>query len=251
MASQIQNLLDNVIGDGARSAKFELSIQLPFTDYFPENLDIQTMVKSSSYPGKSIDTIDVKYKGRSIPVKGQVKYNQTWDCTFYLTEDHKLKNAFEVWIEAMNNENYISFDSDVNYKKQQQKVLKKYTSEILISQLNFELDENRIDYFLQNAFPISVSQVETSYDAVGQISEFTVTFSYSHYISIPYKETKSAVQAMLDEGKKELQNAVDNVKKEIVSSISDTSGKIGNYFSNTSSTDEIYKQERGMMDGEL
>jgi hypothetical protein len=182
MASLIQNLVQHALGDGARAAKFECEIHFPDIAFFPDNEALSTLVKTATFPGMTHETVDIKYKGRSIPVKGQVKYTQTWDCTFYLTEDHALKNAFEVWLYALDQRHY--YNEEIPPIE-----MEKYTSDVVISQLNFDMDSQTSIYFIYNVFPTVISHVETNYESVGQQQEFTVTFSYSHYmIEIPEKE---------------------------------------------------------------
>ena len=61
MSSAIQNLLDNVVQDGARSTKFECHINFKSPILYSD--DIYALVKTSQYPGKTHDVIDFKFKG--------------------------------------------------------------------------------------------------------------------------------------------------------------------------------------------
>lgn len=185
MATYIQNLLNNALGDGARATKFDCDIVFTNSKLFDGSADhVRTLVKATSFPGKSHDIIDFKYKGRSIPMKGQVKYNQTWTCTFYLTEDHKLKNSFETWIEALDQQHNYHRRPDMIpnlIDTQKTHFSAGYNRTIHIFQRNFDNTQITAQYWLVNAFPIEVSAVEYSAESLGQIQEFTVTFAYSHY----------------------------------------------------------------------
>lgn len=194
MPAHIQNLIDSVLGDGARAAKFEVDLIFTNSTLFPDPAHFKVLVKSTSFPGKSHERIDFKYKGRSIPIKGQTKYSQTWECTFYLTHDHGLKNAFEVWIEALDQKHNYHFDvtSIPNLEPTQMiHADSKYTSTAFLYQRNFEDDQNTATYMLENVFPTEVSNVQYSSDSVGQIQEFTVTFAYSHYSLFVHKSSTS------------------------------------------------------------
>jgi len=184
MSSKIQNILDGVLGDVARSTKFE--VLFTFTDS-TSNIradEIIMMGKTASFPGKTHTTIDLKYKGRSIPIKGQTKYTQTWDCTFYLTEDHGLKKAFENWIEALDqHHNYNDAVNEAVRRTQKNHNKNAYTTQLKINQRNFSDERDTIEYTLLNAYPTEVSQVQTNYESRGELLEFTVTFSYSHFTS--------------------------------------------------------------------
>ena len=184
MATYIQNLLDSALGDGARATKFDCDIHFTNRELFPDTEQMRTLVKATQFPGKNHDIIDLKYKGRSIPVKGQVKYNQTWTCTFYLTEDHKLKNAFEVWLEGLDQKhNYIGDATNTSGLRQTQVLHSgSYVSDIMLFQRNFDNSQITAQYTLKNCFPTEISNIEYSAESVGTIQEFTVTFAYSHYV---------------------------------------------------------------------
>ncbi len=180
MSSAIQNLLQKTLGDIARPTKFEAFFRLTDEESTVNPADITVQVKTASFPAKSHTPIDFKFKGRSIPIKGQTKYTQTWECTFHLTENHKLKNAFELWIEALDQKH--NYPTDLNGLEMLQITHEEgYVSSIDIYQKNFDDDYSTAKYSLYNVFPIEVSPIQTNYESVGQTQEFTVTFSYSHF----------------------------------------------------------------------
>ena len=184
MSDFIQNVLERTVGDGARSTKFEALFT--FTDINNQLTKEEqlAMCKTASFPSKSHTTIDLKYKGRSIPIKGQTKYTQEWECTFYLTEDHKLKKAFENWIEALDQKhNYLDVTESTVLPGLQKQHLRGYATDISVIQRNFTDERNTAQYTLHNAFPITISEVATSYESRGEILEFSVTFAYSHFTS--------------------------------------------------------------------
>ena len=182
MSSVIQNLLDNILKDGARSAKFECIINFNGTRLFTSDKNIYAYVKTSQYPGKHHDTIDLKFKGRTIPLKGQTKYDNSWTCTFYLTEDHALKKAFEDWIESLDQvHNIKSLSQEVKTAQAANKW--GYTTNFKIYQLDFHGSKNTIEYTLYHCFPKSVSSIDVDYSDVGKINEFTVEFTYAYYDS--------------------------------------------------------------------
>lgn len=180
MSSVVQNMLENVIGDGARATKFDCMINFNGTGLFAAENDIYALVKTSQFPGKSHEVIDLKFKGRTIPIKGQTKYDNTWTCTFYMTEDHALKVAFENWIESLDQVHNIKrVDSDV-YNAQQANN-SGYAGMMHIAQADFHGSEQCVLYTLNHCFPKSVSAVDVDYSDVGKITEFTVEFSYAYY----------------------------------------------------------------------
>jgi hypothetical protein len=206
MSSIIQNKMEKLLGDGARATKFD--VLFSFTDG-SNAAEVGTLAKATNFPGKKHDIIDLKFKGRSIPIKGQTKYDQTWECTFYLTQDHSLKQAFENWIEALDQKhNYLSDISGV--KRLQALHNEAYTTTMKLVQKDFEGSTDTAVYTMLNVFPVGVGEISYSSESVGQIQEFTVTFAYSHFTL----ETKKAAAG----------NFIDNIidkANEFVSSVVD------------------------------
>lgn len=183
MSSVVQNILNNVIGDGARSTKFDCMINFNGTGLFAAENDIYAHVKTSQFPGKTHDVIDLKFKGRTIPVKGQTKYDNTWSCTFYMTEDHALKVAFENWIESLDQVHNIKY-VDGKVKGAQGVNNSGYAGTLHIAQMDFHGSEQCVVYTLNHCFPKSVTAVDVDYSDVGVITEFTVEFSYAYYDTV-------------------------------------------------------------------
>jgi len=153
MSSGVQNLLDSVLNDGARPSKFEVYFSFKDPNTGISSTDIVFLGKTTSFPSKSHSPVDFKYKGRKIPIKGQVKYNQVWDCTFYLTEDHKLKYVFDNWMESLDNIHYGS----INSKGLRDAIVANhagYTTDITIIQKDFDGVNNMAQYVIHNAFRI-------------------------------------------------------------------------------------------------
>jgi len=180
MSSGVQNLLDSTIGDGARPSKFEVYFTFRDPNTGISENDIVFLGKTSAFPGKQHTPIDFKYKGRKIPIKGQVKYSHVWDCSFYLTADHKLKYVFDNWIESLD---------DIHYSTSTSKGLSdaivahrnNYVTDITIMQIDFDGTKGLAKYVIHNAFPTVISTSAVSYESTGSILDFTVSFSFSHY----------------------------------------------------------------------
>lgn len=192
MSNVIQSLIHDVLGDGARSTKFDCLIGLD--TFGPGSKIISALAKSASFPGKSHEIIDLKYKGRTIPIRGQTKYENTWSCTFYLDEMHTLKKAFEDAIEALDEVHNFGEISNKIYQAQNNNNTR-YTNTLTVVQLDFDGTQQTVIYNLYNVFPKSVSQVQVDYSEVGKVQEFTVEFSYSHFDS---ENIKSADGSFVD-----------------------------------------------------
>lgn len=183
MSTNIQDLIQTALGDGARSTKFDALFNFTNADLFPDQKTTAVLVKSTNFPSKSHQVIDFRYKGRNIPIKGQIKYANTWECTFYLDENHKIKNAFEAWIEAMDETvSYPLNDSDiVRSTKEKHRSLGTYTTDISIFQQDFSDTKQTVKYVLHNCFPTEVSSIQLSAEGPGNLLEFSVTFAFSYF----------------------------------------------------------------------
>lgn len=181
MSNVYQTKFNKFLRDGARPAKFALfGISSPFGgNAHIDNDLIVGLLKTSQFPGMSNEIIDLKFKGRSIPIKGQTKFDNTWNCSFYLEETHSLRFLFMDWITAMDQiHNFGKVSSEVMTYQQSSK----YTSEIILSQVNFDDDtQQTADYKLYNVFPKNITTIELDYGELGRVLEYTVEFSYSHF----------------------------------------------------------------------
>lgn len=171
MSSIIQNSLNAALGDGARSTKFECMVNFPRAVSTEE--EVVMLGKSASFPGLTARPIELKYRGHTIPIKGQVNYGNTLSVTFLLTENHKLKLDLYNWMHMMDPNNII--DAGYNLKPKQ------YRQLIQVAQLNFNNDTITMIYNIENAFPQSISTTEVDYADVGRITEMTVEFAFSHF----------------------------------------------------------------------
>lgn len=195
MSNQLQNMINHVLGDGARSAKFRCFISAPIGSSSEKNRELDTLCKAASFPGKVTETIEYKYKGKTILIPGQEKYNQTIELTFYLEENHTNRIYFDDWMSAFHFDNYngVSNSGSVNIKNTVIDTLamsvgitagskpNKPLGVIGITQLNYDMDTELKQYFLYNAFPIEISSIPLSADGINNVLEYTVTFAYSHY----------------------------------------------------------------------
>jgi hypothetical protein len=236
MSNIVQNLINNTLGDGARAAKHRVLVELPKVfDIAGEYVD--TVCKTVSMPGKSIDVISVKHKGRDIPVPGQEKFAQSLELTFYLEEDHKLRVIFDRWIQGLN------YDSYSNETSEEVKGIKKtsgFTTNIVLHQLNFEGAANTAVYTFHNIFPKEIGSATFDSTAIDTILEYTVTFSYSHYDVIsPEQELSSADLA--DKIMGTIQSGVNKLVQGVTGAISDALNLDGLAASANEGMDEMGK----------
>ena len=234
MANVVQTMTNDALGDGARSTKFDCVIGLD--TFLPGSRMLSAVVKTASFPGKSHEVIDLKFKGRNIPVRGQTKYENTWSCTFYLDETHSLKKAFEDEIESLDSHDFT--DQIIMVQSAQRRNQTDYARTLTVVQLDFDGTQKTAVYNLYNVFPKSVSQVDVDYSEVGKVQEFTVEFSYSHFDSLNIKSNNGS---FVDSIKERFLSAVDGLiqkgKDAAIGALSDVVGSARDMFNGSSASD--------------
>lgn len=151
-------------------------------------------VKSLTLPTMMHTPIEFKHKGLTIPIRGVTKFSQSFEVTFYLVENHINKRFFEEWMAMIEQRHYYYnprkqavFQNNLAVTNNQQpesdlpNFMTWYNVTAYIEQYNFDGDLPTASYEIFNVFPTNVTAPQYSYDSVGQIGEFTVTFACSHY----------------------------------------------------------------------
>jgi len=231
MSSAIQNMLDKKLGEAARSSKFEAFVFFPnkINNVLSKTFDKEDFLatcKSSTFPSVTHTPIEFKFKGRRIPIKGQSKFNQTWDCTFYLTEDHALKKSLETWLLALDKPTFEKRNENKEMKDFQDFFTNNsYVVDMHIFQKNFDDTKATAKYTLHNAYPLEIAIVPVANDAVGTVLEFNCTFSYSHYdLSIFTGEQNNFIDSLLSTALNASSNAISGVVKNLGTELSKVLG---------------------------
>lgn len=245
MAQVYQTKINRILGDGARATKFAIT---GFDDPFNTDKEHYLILKTAQFPGKFHDVIELKFKGRTIPIKGQTRYDNTFTCTFYLDETHELRSMFMNWIEALDqkhNMQQLQHEKVIDAKNKHSSV-GNYTSTLIMTQVNFDDDtEETANYKLYNVFPKSVSSIELDYSNVGNIIEYTVEFSYSHFDFYSKNQLPgNFVDELRSNFLNQINYTVGTIKKNITSILTSAissakSGFISNFNSNDVSSSII------------
>ena len=182
--SNYQDLMRKYLGDGARNTRFDIKLSIPpkISNSYNDSRALSIMCKSANLPNRTIQTQNIVFRGRSIPVPVSTKYSNTWTCTFYNDENHNMRKMFELWLDAVDSKNeYTSFTDEMkgligdDYIKDEIKI-EQYSS---ISN-DLETATPTAVWTLYGVYPTDVSSIELSSESES-IQEFTVTFSYTYY----------------------------------------------------------------------
>jgi len=168
--SQFKNKLGS---GGSRPNQFLVTLNWPATIGTGVTGDDALLVTSAALPASNVNPTIVQYRGREVKLAGERTFDP-WTITVLNDTGMKLRKAFEAWSNIMNNraDNGGSLAPAT------------YMCDLQVAQLDRNNAEIR-KYTINNAFPITVSEVALAYSANDVISEFNVTFQYSHFDVTP------------------------------------------------------------------
>lgn len=247
----IPRYLYQALGDGARSNRYDVLITLKDNSAGINGRTIGMLCKTASFPGRTHETIDFVYKGRSIPIRGQSAYEQEWSCSFYLTEDHALRDELATWLESLDEvHNYVG----ASYaSKQRSESHNGYTRDIKIYQQNYSDDGATAEYTLHNCFPKAVDAVDLNGSDSTNLLDYRITFAYSHYtIQTLDPSTSTFVDRAMDALSNGLTTvadaAVGSLESALKEGVSAAADAIGSMISGSDNSDEFEKLLLGTTD---
>jgi len=164
----IDTFIANFAG-GARPNRYRVIITYPAAVGSP-NIRDEIVCRAASLPSSTVGMIPVPYMGRTIPVPGD-RIFEDWTATFFNDISMSHRNIFERWSNLIN-----AHEGNIQGTPSYKDLL----ATIDVSQLDRQDNVIKTVRVL-NAFPITVTPVDFAYDANDIVSEFTVSFAYSHW----------------------------------------------------------------------
>lgn len=182
-----RKMLEGALNQGARSTKWNVIIP----DASGRNdVTLSLLAKDITLPGLGVKTITMKYKGRDIPIAGQVKESGTFNITFLVDQEHKVRKYFEDWLLRFNARGYQSSFVDAAYESQLKASIGDEGNlyrNITIMQYPFDTDidpdtktEPTAQYTLYGSFPTDIGEFSYSNDNES-IFDLKVTFTCCYY----------------------------------------------------------------------
>ncbi len=168
--ANIDDFKANLAGGGARPNQFRVTITPP--SGIATGLDVRNasfLCKASNLPGQTLGEITVPFRGRNIYVAGDREF-ETWTATFMNDTDFNIRNAIERWMNGIND---LANNTGVIASGE-------YQSDLTIEQLDRD-DTTLKTYIFRNAYPLTLAQIEVSYETTNAIEEFEVTWRYQHF----------------------------------------------------------------------
>ena len=167
---KIDDLKGKLTGGGARANLFKTKFSFPFGSG-AVNL-ASHLCKAAQLPGSAVGVIPVPYRGRVLKVAGDRTF-ENWTVTFINDENFAIRNAFETWMNLMNQ--HEQGEGRVNPED--------YMAQMEVIQLSRDGSTPLKIIQITDAFPVNISGIDLSYDTVDAIEEFTVEFAYLHWKS--------------------------------------------------------------------
>lgn len=167
----IENFKAHLNG-GIRVNRFEVFLAFPgFAAQGAESEKSRYLCKSAVLPPSTIGVIAVPFRGRQSKHAGDRTF-EPWNVTFYADAAMELRNAFERWSNAINNNETNNGLANPN----------DYTVDAEVHQLDMAGNPIKT-YILKNIWPSSVGEMALSTDSTDQLGEFPVTLEYEYWTS--------------------------------------------------------------------
>ena len=167
---QIDKFKNALAKGGVRQNLFRVQGNIGNTT-LPEKVGF--LCKGAQLPSSTITPIEVPYRGRKLKLPGDREYAE-WSLTFMSDGDFQLRNAFEKWMDDLNQTvNNVSTD-ELNLSGP-------LFPDWNIDQLD-RTGEAIKSYRFFHCWPSEIGAVDVSYENK-ELMEFTVTLQYTYFIT--------------------------------------------------------------------
>ena len=179
----LQEKMISILGDGARSTKYDIEFYHNDTKITSENVGI--LCRTASVPNRQLISIPIKYKGREVYIPGQTKYTGVFDCEFYCTENHNVRDYFEKWQQSIEmRSQVVAFNPDDAQSRLANlnglETITVYQTSFLSNDLDNKSQRSK-GYKFYGVYPMEISPMQYDSSGPGNVLTFTVTFQYTFY----------------------------------------------------------------------
>ena len=170
--ANINDFKAKLAGGGARANQFKVTMPFPgYSQVGGEIEDLAFLCRTTSLPGMTVPSFNVPFRGRSIKIAGD-RTIADWSVTCYNDTDFKLRNAFERWMNGINNmTDNEGLTNPADYQ---------------VDAFVDQLDRNGAtlkSYTLRGVFPTNHTAIDLDYDEKTEVEKFTVTLAYQYFES--------------------------------------------------------------------
>jgi len=160
--------------DGARPNLFQVTLSFPSLVAYGDTRELSFMANSTTLPSSIVGVARQSYFGREVKFPGNRVF-QDWSINVINDETFNIRNAFEQWLNIINNNSGNVRDSGAVYSGG-------YSVDAQVTQ--FSKDGQPLkQYNFVGLFPTQVDPINLSWGNNDTIEEFGVTFSYQYWES--------------------------------------------------------------------
>jgi hypothetical protein len=158
-----------LLGGGARPNQYRVELAFPafVSGGSTAGQKAQFLCSAASLPGSDIGVTSVFYRGREVKLPGERRFNN-WTIRITNDTDFAIHTAFESWMNAINHTKENSGITNASM----------ITTQMSVTQL----DRNNValkKYSFADVWPVSMGDIQLSFNANDQIEEFDVQLAYA------------------------------------------------------------------------
>ena len=174
MTFNVAEFRAQMVGDGARPNLFNITLAFPpfVTGGSAAGQKATFMAKTAQLPGSTVGVAPTYYFGREVKLSGNRTF-QDWTITVINDEDFLIRNAMEVWSNAINS-------NEGNLRNPSASTPTSYAVDAIVSQYG-KTGNTLKTYNFVGMFPVDISPIDLDWNTQDTIEEFTVTFAYQYW----------------------------------------------------------------------
>lgn len=161
----------NLLGGGSRANQFRVTLSFPtfVAGGAAAASKSQFLCEAASLPGQTVNVTSVMYRGRQVKLAGERMFDN-WTITVINDADFAIRNAFESWMNTINNlQENTGTTNPLSY-----------TANMQVEQL----DRNGVSlmtYTFADAWPTILAPIPLSFATNDVVETFDVQLAYSWF----------------------------------------------------------------------
>ena len=166
----INDFKSKLRGGGARANQFRVTMPFPgFASVGGETETMSFLTTSTSLPGMTLGEVAIPFRGRELYVAGDRTF-ATWSTTILNDTDFLIRNAYERWLNGINN--MSDNEGLVNPAD--------YQVDAFVDQL--DRNGNVIkSYTFRGMFPLTLDDIALDYGTNNAIESFSAVHRYQYF----------------------------------------------------------------------
>jgi hypothetical protein len=170
MPFTVNDFKSKLVYQGTKQNLFQVLLPFPAVSQATAQTGLFSfMCKAASLPPEEMGVVPVPYFGRQIKVPGDRTFPE-WQVTVINDEGFELRDAFEVWSNAING--HFS-----NLRNPAAQLSPGFQVNATVQQYG-KIGDVIKEYDLIGVWPSAVTQIDLAWDANDQIEDFQVTLQY-------------------------------------------------------------------------